>query len=181
VCFCNNFSWLIPFVPVVFHDDGSTGRRGALAMDKEKHTTVEALLLPEALVSLSLTFIENTVPAGFPSPAADYIEGRLDLNEFLIRRPAATFLVRFVGDSMSGAGIHDGDIGVVDRSIKAVPGCIVVAAVDGEMCVKRLARRGARTILESANELYPPIVLKEEEFLAVWGVVTASIHIHRHG
>jgi DNA polymerase V len=150
-------------------------------MDKEKHTTVEALLLPEALVSLSLTFIENTVPAGFPSPAADYIEGRLDLNEFLIRRPAATFLVRFVGDSMSGAGIHDGDIGVVDRSIKAVPGCIVVAAVDGEMCVKRLARRGARTILESANELYPPIVLKEEEFLAVWGVVTASIHIHRHG
>jgi DNA polymerase V len=181
VCFCDNFSWLIPFVPVVFHDDGSTGRRGALAMDKEKHTTVEALLLPEALVSLSLTFIENTVPAGFPSPAADYIEGRLDLNEFLIRRPAATFLVRFVGDSMSGAGIHDGDIGVVDRSIKAVPGCIVVAAVDGEMCVKRLARRGARTILESANELYPPIVLKEEEFLAVWGVVTASIHIHRHG
>ena len=97
-------------------------------MDKEKHTTVEALLLPEALVSLSLTFIENTVPAGFPSPAADYIEGRLDLNEFLIRRPAATFLVRFVGDSMSGAGIHDGDIGVVDRSIKPVPGCIVVAA-----------------------------------------------------
>jgi hypothetical protein len=69
VCFCNNFSWLIPFVPVVFHDDRSTGRRGA--MDQEKHTTVEALLLPEALVSLSLTFIENTVPAGFPSPAAD--------------------------------------------------------------------------------------------------------------
>jgi DNA polymerase V len=150
-------------------------------MDQEKNTTVEALLLPEALVSLSLTFIENTVPAGFPSPAADYIEGRLDLNEFLIRRPAATFLVRFVGDSMSGAGIHDGDIGVVDRSIKAVHGCIVVASIDGEMCVKRLARRGARTILESANELYPPIVLKEEEFLAVWGVVTASIHIHRHG
>jgi DNA polymerase V len=150
-------------------------------MDQEKHTTVEALLLPEALVSLSLTYYENTIPAGFPSPAADYIEGRLDLNEFLIKRPAATFLVRFVGDSMSGAGIHDGDIGVVDRSIKAVPGCIVVAAVDGEMCVKRLARRGARTILESANELYPPIVLKEEEFLAVWGVVTASIHIHRHG
>jgi DNA polymerase V len=150
-------------------------------MNKEKHTTVEALLLPEALVSLSLTYYENTIPAGFPSPAADYIEGRLDLNEFLIKRPAATFLVRFVGDSMSGAGIHDGDIGVVDRSIKAVPGCIVVAAVDGEMCVKRLTRRGARTILESANELYPPIVLKEEEFLAVWGVVTASIHIHRHG
>ena len=151
-------------------------------MDREKHhTTVEALLLPETLISLSLTYYENTVPAGFPSPAADYIEGRLDLNEFLIKRPAATFLVRFVGDSMSGAGIQSGDIGVVDRSIKAVPGCIVVASIDGEMCVKRLARRGARTILESANELYPPIILKEEEFLAVWGVVTATIHLYRHG
>src|SRR3954464_6460124 len=150
-------------------------------MDQEKHTTVEALLLPEALVSLSLTYYENTIPAGFPSPTADHIEGRLDLNEFLIKRPAATFLVRFIGDSMSGAGIQDGDIGVVDRSIKAVPGCIVVAAIDGEMTVKRLARRGGRTVLEAANELYPPIILREEEFLAVWGVVTATIHVYRHG
>src|SRR4051812_6690269 len=150
-------------------------------MDQEKHTTVEALLLPEALVSLSLTYYENTIPAGFPSPAADYIEGRLDLNEFLIKRPAATFLVRFVGDSMSGAGIQDGDLGVVDRSIKPLPGCIVVASIEGKMTVKRLAGRGGRTVLEPANELYPPIILKEEEFLAVWGVVTASIHIHRHG
>jgi len=150
-------------------------------MGTEKHTTIEALFLPDALVTLALTFVENTVPAGFPSPAADYIEGRLDLNEFLIKRPAATFLVRFVGDSMSGAGIQDGDIGVVDRSIKPLPGCIVVASIDGEMTVKRLARRGGRIILEAANELYPPIILREEEFLAVWGVVTATIHVYRHG
>jgi DNA polymerase V len=150
-------------------------------MGKEKDTTVEVLLLPDALVTLSVVFVENTVPAGFPSPAADYIEGRLDLNEFLIKRPAATFLVRFVGDSMSGAGIQDGDIGVVDRSIKPLPGCIVVASIDGEMTVKRLARQGGRIVLEAANELYPPIILREEEFLAVWGVVTATIHVYRHG
>lgn len=117
----------------------------------------------------------EAVPAGFPSPAEDYVEGDLDLNEYLVRNPAATFMVRVQGDSMIGAGIHDGDVLVVDRSREAAPGKIVVAVLDGELTVKRLARRGEQYLLEPENPDYAPIVVENGRELFVWGVVTGMV------
>jgi DNA polymerase V len=112
------------------------------------------------------------VSAGFPSPADDYLEGTLDLNEHLIQHPSATFFVRVSGDSMLGAGIHPDDVLVVDRSLEASSGRIVIAVVDGELTVKRLhiASDGVRLLAE--NPAYPPIEIKEDAALHVWGVVT---------
>ncbi|MBT7942156.1 MAG: translesion error-prone DNA polymerase V autoproteolytic subunit, partial [Alphaproteobacteria bacterium] len=95
----------------------------------------------------ALPFFATAVQAGFPSPADDYMEGALDLNEHLIRRPAATFFLRVLGDSMTGAGIHSGDLLIVDRSIHPIDGHIVIAVIDGELTVKRLSRRRGRVCL----------------------------------
>ncbi len=118
---------------------------------------------------------EDRVPAGFPSPAADHVEKALDLNELLVQRPAATYFVRAEGDSMIEAGIHPGDILVVDRSLEARHGDVVIAAVDGELTVKRLELR-PRTRLLPANPAYRPIELREGEALELFGVVTSVIH-----
>ena len=127
-------------------------------------------------VKLKLPFFISYIKAGFPSPADDYIEKGLDLNELLVRHEAATYFVRASGDSMMGAGIHDGDILIVDRSLEPQKGDIVIAAVNGELTVKRFDRSGDAVYLHSANERYKPIrVLPEMEF-AVWGVVTYVIH-----
>ncbi|OHC82211.1 MAG: peptidase S24 [Rhodospirillales bacterium RIFCSPLOWO2_12_FULL_67_15] len=134
------------------------------------------LRLKLPLSFLPLPWLAGSVPAGFPSPAADDAESRLDLNAHLIRRPAATFIVRVAGDSMTGAGVHDGDLAIVDRSIEPRPGHVVVAVLDGELALKRLARRGGRTFLESANPAYPPIEVGADAELRIWGVVTATIH-----
>ena len=118
----------------------------------------------------------SRVPAGFPSPADDYVEGALDLNEHLIAHREATFFVGVKGHSMSGAGIADGDLLVVDRSLEAASGDIVVAVVDGELTVKRLSRRGGRVRLLPEAPGYAPIEFKDGQELAVWGVVTSIIH-----
>lgn len=111
------------------------------------------------------------VSAGFPSPAADYVDGRLDINEYLIRNPVSTFFFPVEGDSMEGAEIFDGDILVVDRSIKAMHGSIVIAFVDGERLVKRLYNRAGKIALVAENPKYPPLVIHEGNELTVWGVV----------
>lgn len=116
------------------------------------------------------------VQAGFPSPADDYIDRRLDLNEHLVRHPAATFFVRASGDSMRGAGIHDGDLLVVDRAEEARSGRVVIAAVNGELTVKRLDRRGERLVLAPANPDYPELDVTGNESFDIWGVVTHVIH-----
>ena len=115
------------------------------------------------------------VAAGFPSPADDHLEGPLDLNAHLVAHPAATFVVRVEGDSMTGAGIRDGDLLVVDRSREAKSGSIVVAVVDGALTVKRLrvGRQGVR--LEPENPAYKPIVVREDAELVIWGVVAHAI------
>ncbi len=113
--------------------------------------------------------------AGFPAPGDDMVEKPLDLNDLLIDHPDATFFVRVEGDSMEGAGIFSGDILIVDRSIVAASGHIVVAAVYGEMVVKRLAREGNSLLLVSENADYKPIRLAEAEDCFVWGVVTGSV------
>ncbi|MFB3788252.1 MAG: LexA family protein [bacterium] len=124
----------------------------------------------------AIPLVQSFVPAGFPSPADDYVEKDLDLNEYLVRNPAATFFVRVAGDSMIGAGIHHGDILIVDRSRDAEPGRVVIAVVEGEMLVKRLRRLRGRLALLSENENFPPLELREGVDLAIWGVVTYAIH-----
>lgn len=123
-----------------------------------------------------LPLLEATVQAGFPSPAGDYLEGRIDLNEHLILHPAATFLVWVSGDSMVGAGIHDGDLMVVDRAIEPAPGHIVVVAIDGELTLKRLARQGGKLVLQAENPSYPVIEVGEDSETVIWGVATAAVH-----
>ncbi len=118
----------------------------------------------------------TSVIAGFPSPAEQYIESPLDLNELLVTRPAATFFVRAAGDSMTGAGIHPNDILVVDRSLEAHDGSVVIASVNDEFTVKFLRRDNTGIRLEAANRRYKPILLNGEMELKLFGVVTAVIH-----
>ena len=119
---------------------------------------------------------ESRVPAGFPSPAADYEEDRLDLNRYLIRHPAATFFVRAVGDSMIGAGIHCGDLLIVDRSLEPKDKSVVIAAIDGELTVKRIRMEKKKITLEPENESYSARQIMEDTDFQVWGVVTSVIH-----
>ncbi|HCF3745566.1 peptidase S24 [Pseudomonas aeruginosa] len=121
------------------------------------------------------------VPAGFPSPAQDHLEREISLDEILQIRAPHTYLVRSGGDSMIRAGIHDGDLLVVDRSSEAVPGDIIIAAVNGEPTVKRLAREGGQVVLRAENSKYPPRYILEGDELLVWGVVRYSIRCHDHG
>ncbi|MBU0483944.1 MAG: translesion error-prone DNA polymerase V autoproteolytic subunit [Proteobacteria bacterium] len=116
------------------------------------------------------------VSAGFPSPAEDYIEQRLDLNELLIKNPAATFFVRVNGDSMIGAGINHNDILIVDRSLEPVSGKIVIAIINGEFTVKKLIKHGHSCKLVAENPAYPTVELTEESSCEIWGVVTCSIN-----
>ena len=118
----------------------------------------------------------SKVSAGFPSPADDNLEKSLDLNSYLIKRPAATFFVRVVGDSMINAGIHNNDIIIVDRSIKPRHGKIVVVALDGQMTVKRLYRRDKKVVLLPENKLFKPIEILDSMEMVIWGVATNVIH-----
>jgi DNA polymerase V len=115
------------------------------------------------------------VPAGFPSPATDYMEDGLDLNEFLIQHKAATFLFRVQGDSMRDAGIVDGDKVVVDRSLLPKHNQIVVAVLDGEYTIKRLYRTQDRIELRAENPTCPHIVIAADSHLEVWGVVVGVV------
>lgn len=134
-------------------------------------------LIPQVSVTFNLDLYQQPVSAGFPSPAEDYIEGKLDLNLHLIKNPAATFYVRVSGDSMTGVGIHSGDLLVVDRSLDPVSGRIVIAVLNGELTVKRLTFEGDRPILNAENVNYPPIKVTEPQELCIWGVATSVIHL----
>lgn len=114
------------------------------------------------------------VSAGFPSPAADHEERRLDVNEYLIKNPVSTFFFPVEGDSMEGAQIFSGDVLVVDRSVKARHGSVVVAFVNGERLVKRLWNRGGRVALVAENPAYPSLEIREGSELVVWGVVVGK-------
>ena len=125
---------------------------------------------------VEIPLFSGKVAAGFPSPADDYIEKTLDLNDLLIQKPAATFFVRAEGESMLGAGIHPNDILVVDRSIEAVVGKVVICALNGELTVKRLKSIGSEIVLGAENPAYSDITVQEEIDLVIWGVVTNVIH-----
>ena len=124
----------------------------------------------------SIPLFTGKVAAGFPSPADDYIEKTLDLNDLLIQKPAATFFVRASGESMLGAGIHPNDILVVDRSITPVVGKIVICALNDELTVKRLKSMGDEVVLGAENSDYSDIIIQEGTELVIWGVVTNVIH-----
>jgi DNA polymerase V len=116
------------------------------------------------------------VPAGFPSPADDHLEGPFDLTQHLFRNPASTFLARVSGDSMTGAGIHPGDLVAVDRALRPGHGSIVVAVVEGEHTIKRLQLRAGQPWLVAENARYAPLPIGPDSGLVVWGVVTHVIH-----
>ncbi|MDI9409611.1 MAG: S24 family peptidase [Candidatus Pacebacteria bacterium] len=120
--------------------------------------------------------ITERAAAGFPSPAADYRVERIDLNHYLMPHPAASFLLWVSGDSMKDAGILDGDLLVVDRSVTPTHGQVVVAVLDGGLVLKRLERRGKDWWLASANRNYPDFIINELCETTIWGVAIHAIH-----
>lgn len=125
---------------------------------------------------LPLPSFDESVAAGFPSPAGDYVEKQLDLNDLIVKHPAATFFVRVEGESMKGAGISSGDILAVDRSLEPANGKIVVAVLNGEFTVKRIQITQNGVFLVPENPAFPPISVSEATDFQVWGVVTYVIH-----
>lgn len=131
---------------------------------------------PISRITFSPIQFAATVWAGFPSPAADYAQGRINLNDHLFTNEQASFLFRVRGDSMTGIGIYDGDSLIVDRSITPAHNHIVLAIVDEEFTVKRLYQRGQLIKLVAENPAFPPIELIEGQELRIWGVVTFNLH-----
>jgi DNA polymerase V len=120
--------------------------------------------------------IGANLAAGFPSPAQDYIEKTIDLNEHLIIHPAATFFVRVDGDSMTGCGIFDNDVLIVDRALEAADGSVIVAVLNGELTVKRLHITQNCWSLQPSNPAFPELIITADTDFSVWGVVTYCLH-----
>lgn len=140
--------------------------------------SVAGLYLPVRSTRLSRPLLMWRIPAGFPSPAADYVEGRIDLNRDLIKHPLATFYIRASGDSMAPR-IHPGALLVVDRMAETKDDDIVIARINDELCVKRLCiERSGQIWLISENEIYAPIAITEEMDFEVWGRVMHSIQTY---
>ncbi len=139
-------------------------------------TKAEVIYMPDLSAKYRQSLFEAEVSAGFPSPAADYEEDKLDLNRYLIKNPAATFFVRVTGYSMMGAGIYSGDLLVVDRSLEPRDKSVVIAVIDGELTVKRIRIGKKKITLEPENENYSVQQITEDTDFQVWGVVTNVIH-----
>lgn len=125
-----------------------------------------------------LPFYSFQVPAGFPSPAADHIEQHISMDEVLNIRAPHVYLITITGESMQGAGIYEGDIGIVDRSIEPAHGHIVVAVLNNEPICKRLCKRGKEIVLLSDNAKYPARYILEGDELSIWGVITSTVRSH---
>ncbi|MBU4036735.1 MAG: translesion error-prone DNA polymerase V autoproteolytic subunit [Proteobacteria bacterium] len=139
-------------------------------------TKADIIYIPDITTKCERPLFMVPVTAGFPSPADDYIEGKLDLNKYLIKHPAATFFVKVAGDSMIDAGIHPGDILIVDRAIEPADRKVVIAVIEGELTVKRIRMIKGKIYLMPENENYKPIEIEKEMKFDVWGVVTNVIH-----
>lgn len=137
-------------------------------------SSVSALLMETPRCAIPV--MSHTVPAGFPSPADDYVQDRIDLNTHLINHLEATFILRVSGWSMINAGIHDGDEIIVDRALNAVHGNIVVAVINNELTVKRLYKTDTEIRLVPENPEFKDIVIGADEELMIWGVVTRVLH-----
>lgn len=143
---------------------------------KPRKTFVSSIYKPDLRVKKDYPIFLESVSAGFPSPADDYLEGRIDLNKQLVKHPAATFFVRVTGDSMIDAGIHSGDTLIVDRSVDPKDNNIVIAVINGELTVKRLSTIDKKIYLLPENHNFEPIEITEEMSFEIWGVVTNVIH-----
>ena len=137
---------------------------------------ISKIYLSKLSQSKSLPFYESVVPAGFPSPAEDHTDLTLDLNDYLIKHPAATFYVYAKGNSMIGSGIHDGDLMIVDRSLNPNSNNIVVAIINGEFTVKKIKKIKNKVYLQPNNNLYEPIEITSDMDFSIWGIVTHVIH-----
>ena len=145
-------------------------------MNSSPNPTISAVYTFNRKGELKRPLFACSVSAGFPSPADDYIEGKLDLNELMVPNPAATFFVRVAGDSMIGAGIHHNDILVVDRSLEPTSGKVVIAVVNNELTVKRLVKNGGDICLKAESPDYPDIHMTEGNTCEIWGVVAFVVH-----
>ncbi|MBO7382280.1 MAG: translesion error-prone DNA polymerase V autoproteolytic subunit [Muribaculaceae bacterium] len=143
---------------------------------RETHVEIH---LPDTSSQMPLPFAEGGIRAGFPSPAQDYISESIDLNTELIAHPAATFYGRVIGDSMSGEGIEEGDILVIDKSLEPANGDLAVCQVDGEFTLTRLNIQQDRILLMPSSPNYQPIVVTEENQFMIWGIVTYTIKRNR--
>lgn len=139
-------------------------------------TTINLQSLAHSTSLREIPFFSCRIAAGFASPADDHLDNPIDLNQLMVPKPAATFMLKVEGDSMIGAGIHDGDLLIIDRSRTAVNGSIVIAVVHGELTVKRLQRDAAGIQLVPENPAFQPIKISDESDLHIWGCVTHAIH-----
>ena len=144
-------------------------------MEKDTRDPQLQLITPDTTSEVAVPMASSCVSAGFPSPAEDFLEPSLDLNRTLVRNPASTFFARVSGESMKDAGIHDGDLLVVDKSVEPADGCIAVCFLDGEFTLKRVKTDGRRVTLLPANDRYRPIEILPDDEFSVWGVVTYTI------
>jgi DNA polymerase V len=146
------------------------------SLPMENSSPIKEIYSSAGDITLQRPLFLSGVSAGFPSPADDYLDRKLDLNEHLVKNPAATYFVRVAGDSMTGAGINDNDILVVDRSLEPSTSNIVIAIVNGELTVKRLIKTRNSYRLIAENPDYPPLEINEDAPLEIWGVATYAIH-----
>jgi DNA polymerase V len=144
-------------------------------LNNSNHDKNVAILGGVVNTSVKIPLFSSRPQAGFPAPGDDQIERVLDINELVVKHPTSTFFVRVEGDSMEGAGIFGGDVLVVDRSVNPKDGMIVVAAVFGELVVKRLHIRGEIHLLVSENLAYEPITIQNNDDCFIWGVVVGSV------
>ena len=140
-------------------------------------STLRSLTHPsKELFQRQIAMLRKSVPAGFPSPADDYVEGRLSLDEHLIQHKESTFFMRVAGDSMRGMGIFDGDLLIIDRFVPATVGSVVIAVLDGEFTVKQLLHTPEGHVLRAAHPSFPDVLVKPEQDFSIWGVVQWKVH-----
>lgn len=154
----------------------SPGNPGIFNFAMQKSLTIIGQASTTTPANQALPLYLSVAQCGWPSPADDYIDQQINLHELVARNPPATFFLRAAGDSMIGVGIHDGDLLVVDRSLDARHNKVVIAALDGELLVKRLVRRGFKVFLAPANPDYAEIEITDREYVHIWGVVTYVLH-----
>lgn len=144
-----------------------------------RRVTVTDIMAADVSTTLELVYADQGIRAGFPSPAEDYVNEKMDLNRELVNHPAATFYGRVVGDSMSGEGIEEGDLLIIDKSLLPEDGDLAVCCLDGEFTLKRLKTEGGHLWLIPSNPAYAPIEITEGMDFKVWGVVTHTIKSNR--
>mgnify|MGYP003477469276 FL=1 len=144
------------------------------AVEKYKKKSID-IYVAITQTDLELPFVDGGISAGFPSPALDFVDAKIDLNKHLIKHPSATFYGRVKGDSLKNAGISDGDLLIIDRSLEPSSGKIAVCYIDGEFTAKRIKKTKTEVWLLPENEDYPPIKIEEDNNFIVWGIVTHVI------